>query len=83
MALAGEKIIPTQQEDCISGSPLVAGVVMFGSQQDQPGVLIEPSPSYVINPDDQGALAKFRNDLWYVSRYYTGGIESDRYPGMS
>lgn len=55
---------------------------MFGRGHEQPGVLIEPHSSRLIDAEDQVALAQFRNDIWYVLivREVTG---SNSFPGPS
>ena len=42
------------------------GCVMFGREREQPGTLLEPSPEYACDPDDETALVAFRNRIWYV-----------------
>ena len=39
---------------------------MFGQARAQAGVLIEPQNEYVIDPNDEAALVKFRNMIWCV-----------------
>ena len=45
---------------------MVMGVLMFGREREQAGVLIEPQPEYAIDPNDERALAEFRNKIWYA-----------------
>ncbi len=66
IAAAGEKIVPLQQEEHITINPLVIGTLMFGREREQAGLLVEPHPERVIDPNDEGALAEFRNKIWYV-----------------
>ncbi|KAJ3887895.1 male sterility protein-domain-containing protein, partial [Lentinula edodes] len=44
----------------------IQGVVMFGRQRDQPGVLIEPSPGNEIEVDDPEQVSNYRNKIWQV-----------------
>ncbi|TCD66635.1 putative NRPS-like protein biosynthetic cluster [Steccherinum ochraceum] len=60
----GEKIVPLAQEGFIGALPFVKGVVMFGRARAQAGVLIELHPNAVIDPNDEKALADFRNTIW-------------------
>ena len=50
----------------MSTSPMVAAAVMFGHGREQAGVLVEPTPRYAIDPNNDEALANFRNALWFV-----------------
>ncbi|KAG6893724.1 hypothetical protein C0995_016243, partial [Termitomyces sp. Mi166 len=61
---SGEKTVPAPMEDIIMSSPLVQGVVMFGREHDQAGVLIEPKPENSIDVEDPEQLAALRNKLW-------------------
>ena len=65
---SGEKTVPAPMESIIGSSPLVQGVVMFGRERNQVGVLIEPSPGRAIDVNDERAVAEFRNQIWYVLR---------------
>ncbi|KAK0215206.1 hypothetical protein EDD85DRAFT_798791 [Armillaria nabsnona] len=42
----------------------ISGTVMFGRGKFQPGVLIQPSPEYVLDPKDTRRLAEYRSLLW-------------------
>jgi len=44
------------------------GVVIFGRNHDQPGILVEPKPSYAIDVEDEKQVVEFRNLIWYVMR---------------
>ena len=44
------------------------GVVIFGRNHDQPGILVEPKPPYAIDVEDEKQVVKFRNLIWYVMR---------------
>ena len=37
---------------------------MFGREQEQAGILIEPRQA--VAPDDEQALIDFRNQIWYA-----------------
>ena len=37
---------------------------MFGREQFQAGILIEPIPEKAIDPRDNEQLAAFRNEIW-------------------
>ena len=65
---SGEKTVPAPMESIIGSSQLVQGVVMFGRERNQVGVLIEPSPGHAIDVNDEKAVAEFRNQIWYVLR---------------
>ena len=40
---------------------------MFGRAHDQPGLLVEPKPTYAINVKNEAEVAQFRNLIWYVN----------------
>ncbi|KAF9070475.1 putative aminoadipate reductase [Rhodocollybia butyracea] len=63
---SGEKTVPAPFETIVSQSPLLKGVIMFGRERDQPGVLIEPSPESQVDVDDQAQVTSFRNKIWPV-----------------
>ena len=63
---SGEKTVPAPMESIIASSPLVQGVVMFGRERNQVGVLIEPRPEHAIDVNDEKAVAEFRNKIWYA-----------------
>ncbi|KZP19617.1 acetyl-CoA synthetase-like protein [Athelia psychrophila] len=56
---SGENIVPAPLENVIISSPLVTGVVVFGPERYQVGVLLEPAPGVIV-----GDLAEFRNRIW-------------------
>ncbi|KAF7291295.1 Acetyl-CoA synthetase-like protein [Mycena indigotica] len=61
----GEKVVPGPQEDILSTSPLIAGLVLFGRGRDRLGLLIEPSAAAeAVDPADAASLGKFRNAVW-------------------
>ena len=61
---SGEKTVPAPMESIIASSPLVQGVVMFGRERHQVGVLIEPRAGYAVDVNDEKAVAEFRNQIW-------------------
>ncbi|KAJ3517669.1 hypothetical protein NLJ89_g348 [Agrocybe chaxingu] len=63
---SGEKTVPAPMEDIIMSSNYVMGVVMFGQSHGQPGVLMEPKPTYAIDVNDENQVAKFRNLIWPI-----------------
>ncbi|KAF9475758.1 putative aminoadipate reductase [Pholiota conissans] len=63
---SGEKTVPAPMEDIIMSSPMVSGVVTFGRERDQAGVLIEVKPAYVIDVNDTKSLTDLRNELWHI-----------------
>ena len=63
---SGEKTVPAPMEGIINSSPLLRGVVMFGRERNQVGVLVEPRAEYAIDTRDDSAVAAFRNQVWYV-----------------
>ncbi|KAF8834980.1 acetyl-CoA synthetase-like protein, partial [Paxillus ammoniavirescens] len=63
---SGEKTVPAPMEDIIGSSPLLNGVIMFGRERSQVGILIEPQPEYIVDTTDDKAIAEFRNKIWPV-----------------
>ena len=61
---SGEKTVPAPMESIISSCPKVQGVVMFGRQRNQVGILIEPRPEYHIDTQDDQAVQDFRDQVW-------------------
>ncbi|KAF4582493.1 putative NRPS-like protein biosynthetic cluster [Pleurotus pulmonarius] len=61
----GEKTVPTPLEDIITSHPGIQGVVMFGAQQNQPGVLIELKDTTRF-PQNNEDLKSIRNELWPI-----------------
>ncbi|KAF9223056.1 putative nonribosomal peptide synthetase [Gyrodon lividus] len=61
---SGEKTVPAPMEAIIESSPLLRGVVMFGRERGQVGILIEPRPEHVVDIQDDQAVAEFRNKIW-------------------
>ncbi|KAF5318761.1 hypothetical protein D9619_011064 [Psilocybe cf. subviscida] len=61
---SGEKTVPGPMENIIAQSQYIIGVVMFGREHDQPGVLIELEKTYAIDPQNEADVVKARNVLW-------------------
>ncbi|KIK59187.1 hypothetical protein GYMLUDRAFT_44941 [Collybiopsis luxurians FD-317 M1] len=61
---SGEKTVPAPMEAVITATSLIRGAVMFGRERDQPGILVEPSPSHKVDVNDPNEVAAFRNLLW-------------------
>ncbi len=56
---SGEKAIPGPMEDIINSSPLVVGSVMFGREQPQVGIIVQPKNDV---PDEEAAA--FIDAIW-------------------
>ena len=65
-AVPGEKIVPIPQEGYIGSLPYVSGVVMFGREKTQAGVLVELREKYAFDPKNEEAVRAFRNNIWCV-----------------
>ncbi|KAF5322455.1 hypothetical protein D9619_001794 [Psilocybe cf. subviscida] len=63
---SGEKTVPAPMENIIMTSGLVMGVVIFGREHDQPGVLIELKVPHAIDPTDEAAVVAARNSVWSI-----------------
>ncbi|KIJ16095.1 hypothetical protein PAXINDRAFT_11135 [Paxillus involutus ATCC 200175] len=61
-----QKIVPAPIESIINSSPLVKIAVMFGREQSQAGILIEPRPEHAIDINDEKAVVEFKNKIWPV-----------------
>jgi len=61
---SGEKTVPAPMESIISASPMVQGVVMFGRQRNQVGILVEPRPEYRVDTKNDQAVEEFRDKVW-------------------
>ena len=68
MLASGEKTVPAPVERIISSSPFVQGVLMFGQERNQVGIIVEPRPEHAVDIQDDNAIAEFRHKIWYVSR---------------
>ena len=67
IALAsGEKIVPIPMEGIIVTSPFVQGVIMFGRERNQVGVLVEPCPEHAVDVLDDNAVTAFKDQIWFV-----------------
>ncbi|KAN0080413.1 hypothetical protein V8E55_009979 [Tylopilus felleus] len=65
IALAsGEKIVPILMEGIIVTSPFVQGVIMFGRERNQVGVLVEPCPEHAVDVLDDNAVTAFKDQIW-------------------
>ncbi|KAJ7446336.1 putative aminoadipate reductase, partial [Mycena latifolia] len=64
--LSGENTVPAPMEDIIMSSPLVAAAIIFGRDQNQTGILIEPVPGVQIDVEDAVQVTDLRNKLWTV-----------------
>ncbi|KAG0695028.1 hypothetical protein DFH29DRAFT_957159 [Suillus ampliporus] len=58
----GEKTVPAPMENMMTSSPLIEGAVMFGREQDQAGVLIEPSHAL----SDEAEIESYKEQIWPV-----------------
>ncbi|KAJ7194340.1 putative aminoadipate reductase [Mycena pura] len=63
---SGEKTVPAPMEDIVLSSPFVSGVIMFGWEREQAGILIETIPSLQIDTSDLDAVTELRNKLWSI-----------------
>ncbi|KAF9527250.1 putative aminoadipate reductase [Crepidotus variabilis] len=64
--ISGEKTVPAPMEDIMMSSPYLMGVVMFGRERDQAGVLVELKPEYAIDVTDEQQVIKARNLVWPI-----------------
>ncbi|KAJ7624410.1 putative aminoadipate reductase [Roridomyces roridus] len=76
MMANGEKTVPGPMEDILIASPHINGVVVFGRERNQTGVLIEPHVPF--DPADDEKLREFRNLIWP-----TVGEVNERTPAFS
>jgi long-subunit acyl-CoA synthetase (AMP-forming) len=60
----GEKVVPAPIEGKILAHPFVHGVLAFGRERNQVGVLVEPTEEHAVDLADERALAVFRNAIW-------------------
>ena len=74
---SGEKTVPAPIECIIMSSPLLQGVVMFGRERNQVGVLVEPRPGYAVNVLDINAVSAFRNEIWSVFYWDNDYLNAD------
>ncbi|KAF8626806.1 hypothetical protein AX17_006463 [Amanita inopinata Kibby_2008] len=64
MHSTGEKTNPVPLESMLDQDPHVLSSVMFGRGDFQAGVIVDPKPQYKFDPEDEAALADFRNVIW-------------------
>jgi hypothetical protein len=58
--------VPAPIEGTVLAHPFVRGVVAFGRERSQVGLLVEPTEAHAVDPTDEKALAAFRNEIWGV-----------------
>ncbi|KAF7343921.1 General substrate transporter [Mycena venus] len=63
---SGEKTVPAPMEDIVLSSPIVSGVVMFGWEREQTGILIETIPSLKIDVHNSVEVIEMRNKIWPI-----------------
>jgi long-subunit acyl-CoA synthetase (AMP-forming) len=68
----GEKAVPGPLEGMLMTSPLVRGVLVFGRERSQLGVLVELAHNTELT--DDLAIAALRNTLWSV--YHPAYLDS-------
>ena len=71
-------------EDIIMTNPLLQGVVMFGRERNQVGILVEPRLGHAVDVFDDEAVALFKNNIWFVASFSRGlivEISTDRDTG--
>jgi hypothetical protein len=56
--------VPAPIEGTVLAHPFVRGVVAFGRERSQVGLLVEPTEVHAVDPTDEGALTAFRNEIW-------------------
>ena len=59
--------MPIPQERHIASHPLVADAVMFGRAKLQAGVLVDPAPQHLVDPNDMVAVSKYIDEIWYTA----------------
>ncbi|KAJ7095660.1 putative aminoadipate reductase [Mycena epipterygia] len=63
---SGEKTVPGPIEDVVLSSPLIAGVLMFGWEREQAGILIEPIPILQVDGQNATEAVDLRHKLWPI-----------------
>ncbi|CAA7265482.1 unnamed protein product [Cyclocybe aegerita] len=63
---SGEKTVPAPMEDILMSSPYLMGVVMFGRDHDQPGLLVELKGIYAIDVENDAEVIQARDMLWPI-----------------
>ena len=53
-------------EGLLNGDPYIKLAVMFGRGRFNPGIIVDPKPELVFDPEDQEKLAELRNMIWCV-----------------
>jgi hypothetical protein len=66
MHSTGEKTVPGPMQESMMIDPRVKGAIMFGRDQDRPGVIIELFAEVKVDPNDEKSLPQLRNEIWYV-----------------
>ncbi|KAF8550863.1 acetyl-CoA synthetase-like protein [Imleria badia] len=61
---SGEKTVPAPMESIIGSNSMVQGVVMFGRQRNQVGILVELRPEYRVDTQNDHAVKEFRDKIW-------------------
>ncbi|KAJ7761118.1 putative aminoadipate reductase [Mycena metata] len=61
---SGEKVVPGPAEDIISSSSLVSTCIIFGREQHQVGLIVQPAQP--IRSDDLVKIAEFKQDLHQI-----------------
>ncbi|KAH7912704.1 acetyl-CoA synthetase-like protein [Hygrophoropsis aurantiaca] len=64
MLASGEKTVPAPMESIIGSSPFIKGVVMFGRERNQVGILVEPHDDHIVDTRNEGQLAQFKDKIW-------------------
>ncbi|KAJ7485527.1 acetyl-CoA synthetase-like protein [Mycena latifolia] len=64
MLSTGENVNPLPIEGIISQDKHIASVIMFGRHRLHTGLLVEPTPDFVVDAGDAEELAKFRESIW-------------------
>ena len=59
--------MPIPQERHLASHPLVADAVMFGRAKLQAGVLVDPAPQHLVDPNDMVAVSKYIDEIWYAA----------------
>ncbi|KAK0535514.1 hypothetical protein OC842_002289 [Tilletia horrida] len=62
--LNGENAPVKPLEQAVGALPLVAAALLFGHARPQVGLLVELTAEAAIDPDDEAAVERVRNELW-------------------
>ncbi|KAI0050773.1 acetyl-CoA synthetase-like protein [Auriscalpium vulgare] len=60
----GEKTNPVPLETILARDPHISCALMFGRGHFQNGVLIQPTPAFAFDPENESMLSEFRNLIW-------------------